>query len=103
MCSGIFQVIDGWVLGCPYRLIPEWGVCLYLLIGTFDSSKGTIVAAVGPVWKPHVQFPVFCVSVEDTWLLDIYLLFMIAVLTHVFWERVKRDLNKNVWKFLFIK
>lgn len=58
---------DRWVvLGCPCRLVPNWVSIYIVLIGTFDSSKGIIVAAVGPVWKPHVQFQVFRASVEDT-------------------------------------
>lgn len=52
-------------IGMSYRLVPEWGICLYC-IDMFGSSKGTIVAATGPVWISHVQFPVFCVNVEDT-------------------------------------
>ena len=55
------------VLGCPCRLVPEWGVCIYCINRHVDSCKGTLVAAAGPVWKTHVQFPVFCkVSVWET-------------------------------------
>lgn len=31
VCFGIFLGIDGWVLGCPCRLVPEPGVCIYCI------------------------------------------------------------------------
>lgn len=75
-------LFSGIVLGCPCRLVPEWGVT-YCINRHVDSCKGTLVAAAGPVWKTHVQFG-FVKCQCDILTLVFVSPFMVAVLTHVF-------------------
>ena len=59
VCFGIFLGLAGWVLGCPCRLVPERASVYIVLIGMFDSCKGALVAAAGPVRNPRA-IPGFC-------------------------------------------
>lgn len=69
----------------------------------FDSCKGTLVAAAGPVWNPMYNSQFFVsVSAGDIWLLCLYLLFMIAVLTHVFWGRGEKKFEIKMFRNYFM-
>lgn len=68
-----------------------------------DSCKGTLVAAAGPVWNPMYNSQFFVsVSAGDIWLLCLYLLFMVAVLTHVFLGRGEKRFEIKMFRNYFM-